>query len=379
MRNRRIHIVCDRNVRDFAASLAPGSPMLEIIADEDHKNIESVLSICRWLLEQGADRNAIVYAVGGGVTSDMVGFAASIYKRGVKYVNYPTTLLSQVDAGIGGKTGVNLDGYKNILGVIRMPADTRIYPEVLKTLPRKELLSGAAELLKTFIIEDKGRYEKAVRLLSAEQIDYNALAPLIRAAADVKRRIVERDPYEEGLRRVLNLGHSYAHAIEWRQHTHTSEPAPTPDNGTAATSTQVREPASAAPAPSGPAPACTTPAPIRPAPASTAPLSHGEAVAIGTIRAAEISESLGITKPGLSGKLRADFQRCGLPTELPYPEAELTPAIWKDKKVEGSSIHFVLISKIGKVVVKDLQELPAKSPGDVSAQAEKAQLPSAKP
>ncbi len=312
MNNGNIFVVYDRNVADFALGLAEGRPALAITADEEHKTMDSILEICRWLLSVGADRNAIVYAVGGGVTTDMVGFAASIYKRGVKYINYPTTLLSQVDAGIGGKTGVNLDSYKNMLGVIRFPADTRILPDALKTLPERELRSGAAELLKTFIIEDKGgSYRRAVELLSADKPDFKALGTLVQAAADVKRRIVAKDPYEEGLRRKLNLGHTYAHAIEWYQHTHG-----TPD-----------------------------------------PMTHGEAVAAGIIRAAEISERLGLAAPGLAADLRADFRACQLPTELPCPEEALRQAIWRDKKAENGIIHFVLIKKIGKVIIQDLNDL----------------------
>ena len=301
--NNNIFVVYDRNV-------AEGRPALPITADEEHKTMESVLDICRWLLAQGADRNAIIYAIGGGVTTDMAGFATSIYKRGVKYVNYPTTLLCQVDAGIGGKTGVNLDSYKNMIGVIRFPADTRIYPETLRTLPLRELRSGAAELLKTFIIEDKGNYEKAVKALSGD-VDFDALAPLVKAAADVKRKIVAKDPYEEGPRRLLNLGHTYAHAIEWYQHTHDA----------------------------------------------SAPLTHGEAVAIGIVQAARLSEKLGLANEGLSEKLKADLTRCGLPTELPCPEEELEQAMRKDKKAENGIIHFVLIKKIGKVIIKDIHDL----------------------
>lgn len=308
---KEVFVVYDRNVEALARKIADGRPMFAITADEEHKTIGTVVDICRWLMEQGADRKAVVYAVGGGVTTDLAGFAASIYKRGVRYVNYPTTLLCQVDAGIGGKTGVNLDSYKNMMGVTRFPAATRILPESLKTLPARELRSGAAEMLKTFIIEDHGNYEKAVRVLSAPEMDFDALHTLVLEAAEVKRKIVEQDPFEEGPRRMLNLGHTYAHAIEWYQHTH-SEPAP---------------------------------------------LSHGEAVAVGMIRAAEISESLGIAREGLADKLRRDFSACGLPTGIPCPEDALEQAIWKDKKVENGKIHFVLIKKIGKVIIKDLDDL----------------------
>ena len=312
MENKSIYVIYDRNVESFALKLAEGRPALAITADEAHKTMDTVLDICRWLLAQGANRDAIVWAVGGGVTTDLVGFAASIYKRGVRYANYPTTLLSQVDAGVGGKTGVNLDSYKNMIGVTKFPIYTRILPEVLATLPARELRSGAAEMLKTFIIDNKGdRYEKAVKVLSEPKIDFAALAPLIEAAAAVKRKIVEQDPYEENLRRCLNLGHTYAHAIEWYQHTH-----PTAD-----------------------------------------PMTHGEAVAVGMVQAALLSERLGLCKAGLAEKLRKDLQACGLPTELPCPEAELEAALWKDKKAEKGIIHFVLIKKIGKVIIKDLDDL----------------------
>ena len=312
MEKKSIYVIYDRNVESFALKIAEGRPSLAIIADEEHKTMDTVLAICRWLLAQGANRDAIVWAVGGGVTTDLVGFAASIYKRGVRYANYPTTLLSQVDAGVGGKTGVNLDGYKNMIGVTKFPIYTRILPEVLESLPARELRSGAAEMLKTFIIDNKGgRYEKAVKLLSEPKIDFNALAPLIEAAAAVKRKIVEQDPYEENIRRYLNLGHTYAHAIEWYQHTH----------GTAD------------------------------------PMTHGEAVAVGMVQAALLSERLGLCKTGLAEQIRKDLQACGLPTELPCPESELEAALWKDKKAEKGIIHFVLIKKIGKVIIKDLDDL----------------------
>ena len=148
-------------------------------------------------------------------------------------------------------------------------------------------------------------------MLSEPKVDFGALAPLIEAAAAVKRKIVEQDPYEENLRRCLNLGHTYAHAIEWYQHTHeTAEP-----------------------------------------------MTHGEAVAVGMVQAALLSERLGLCKAGLAAQIRADLKACGLPTELPCPEAELEAALWKDKKAEKGIIHFVLIKKIGKVIIKDLDDL----------------------
>ena len=335
MGSENIFVVCDRNVETLARSLAPGRPLLAITADEEHKDMDTVLGICRWLLECRADRDAVVYAVGGGVTTDMAGFAASIYKRGVRYVNYPTTLLCQVDAGIGGKTGVNLDGYKNILGVINFPLETRILPQALETLPERELRSGAAEMLKTFIIKDGGNYRKAVEALSRKKIDLDELAPLVEAAADVKREIVAKDPTEKGLRRVLNLGHTFAHAIEWYQHGHTRPAAAAADGRTG-----HENPTATAPAAAG-----------------SAPYSHGEAVAIGIIQAARISEELGIAAQGLAERLVEDFRACRLPVELPCRAQLLEQAIWKDKKAEHGIIHFVLIEDIGTVIIKDLDDL----------------------
>ena len=386
MGSENIFVVCDRNVETLARSLAPGRPLLAIVADEEHKNMDTVLGICRWLLECGADRDAVVYAVGGGVTTDMAGFAASIYKRGVRYVNYPTTLLCQVDAGIGGKTGVNLDGYKNILGVINFPLETRILPQALETLPERELRSGAAEMLKTFIIKDGGNYRKAVEALSRDKVDTDELAPLIEAAAQVKREIVAQDPTEKGLRRVLNLGHTFAHAIEWYQHGHTRPAAAAADGRTsgrtghenpAATRTvaaSVAETAAETAAASAAASAAetaaettassaetaaasaTTPAAASSA-GSAAPYSHGEAVAIGIIQAARISEKLGIAAQGLAERLTEDFRACRLPVELPCRAQLLEQAIWKDKKAEHGIIHFVLIEDIGTVIIKDLDDL----------------------
>lgn len=330
----QVFVVCDRKVESFARQLAglgadgdAGGKLLCIDADEAHKTIETAVDICRWLLAAGADRQALLLSVGGGITSDIAGFAACIYKRGIRYANVPTTLLAMVDAGLGGKTGVNLDGYKNILGTIRQPEFTAIFPEVLATLPEKEFRSGLAEMLKTFIIGDSRAYSAVISLLSSsrEQGFSSPLASpdtaadfvsLIRRAAAIKEGIVEKDEFEKGLRRKLNLGHTWAHAIEWWQH---SEGAG----------------------------AC------RHDPGDEA-FAHGEAVAVGIIQAAKLAEKLGIAETGLASRLQYDFEACGLPTELPCPEEELLPAIRKDKKAAGSAVAFVLPVRIGRVVIKNL-------------------------
>ena len=338
----QVFVVCDRMVEAFARLLGD-YPTLTLYASESTKTPETAVEICRWLLEHGADRDALVIAVGGGVTTDLVGFAASIYKRGIRYANVPTTLLAMVDAGLGGKTGVNLDDYKNMLGSFRQPEFTWLLPDVLRSLPRREFLSGAAEMLKTFIIDNReDGYARTVKLLSAfastgvSPVDTAAgleeLSALISAASAVKQDIVSRDPLERGERRVLNLGHTWAHAIEWWQH----------------------QPAEAA------------------EPRRT--YTHGEAVAIGIIAAARKAEELGIAEAlpapspassapspsaprRLSEKLAADFAACGLPTELPCSEDELAAAVARDKKAEASkgsgskTVNYVLPVRIGKVVI----------------------------
>ena len=289
-----VYVVYDRNVawvvKDFPWKALP------IETSESRKTLETVEGICRWLVEQNASRSALILAVGGGITTDMAGFAASIYKRGIRYANLPTTLLSQVDAAIGGKTGVNLDGYKNMLGAFRMPEATFISADVLRTLPQRELHSGLAELLKTFLLADGKAYEMALL--------HGVTQELILKAARIKEDIVGRDPFEKGERAKLNLGHTFGHAIEH---------------------------------------------------ASAGSIPHGEAVAMGIILAARLGENLGISTIGLSRRLTADFQAVGLPTDCPYPLETLKDAMAKDKKaLGGGKVKFVVPVTPGEVVFHEM-------------------------
>jgi len=315
-----VYVVFDRNVSDVAGKIVArcrevkGS--LEIVATEEDKRIETVMGIVRWLMDKGASRKALVLAVGGGITTDMAGFAACIYKRGVAYANVPTTLLAQVDAAIGGKTGVNVDDYKNMVGVIRQPAFTYICADVLRTLPRRDFLSGAAELVKTFILEDGApHYEDAIALLASlrDGTPLDTVMPelvrLIEAAAEVKAGVVSRDEFEAGERKKLNLGHTFAHALE-----HEARRTGTD-------------------------------------------LTHGEAVSVGMILAAELSERAAVAPAGLAERLRRDFVAAGLPVESPFPVAVLRDAMLKDKKAEGDIVHFVLMRGIGDVVFVDIDPL----------------------
>ncbi|MBR6001742.1 MAG: 3-dehydroquinate synthase, partial [Bacteroidales bacterium] len=180
----------------------------ELEASEGAKDIETVMEIERAMMEAGVSRGGLVLSVGGGITTDIGGFAASIYKRGIRFANVPTTLLAMVDAAIGGKTGVNLDGYKNMVGVIRQPEFVYIDPAFLQTLPEREVRCGLAEMLKTFLLSDAGLFEEAVAALP------EIPARLILEAGRIKEAIVAEDPFESGRRTILNLGHTFAHAIE---------------------------------------------------------------------------------------------------------------------------------------------------------------------
>ena len=303
-----------------------GVPGKLIEASEETKTMDTVMDICGWLLDNGADRDALVLAVGGGITCDMVGFAASIYKRGVHFAYVPTTLLAQVDAAVGGKTGVNFDRYKNMLGIIRQQDFTYICPQVLVSLPHREFTAGVAEMLKTFIIDDNGNYQKAVDVLSEMQQGYSILPPesaadywsdcvaaysselmyLIEEAVRVKAGIVSRDQYEKGERRKLNLGHTFAHAIE--------------------TLAQREE----------------------------RDISHGEAVAMGLVLAARLSDRVFRgdmdTPTEMEGGLAIDLCDCGLYPQCPYEIEDMAEIMMKDKKAEGGKVHFILIREVGDVM-----------------------------
>ncbi|MBR1501187.1 MAG: 3-dehydroquinate synthase [Bacteroidales bacterium] len=316
----KVFLVYDRNVAWVAQEIAAACPpagMKVLDASEKGKDMATVLDLCSWLLEAGADRSSLLLAVGGGITTDLAGFAACIYRRGIRFAFVPTTLLAQVDAAIGGKTGVNFLDFKNMLGVIRQPEFTFECAQVLRTLPRRDFLSGAAELLKTFLIDNTGNaYEKTVAYLSAAKASdqhsrSEALQTLIAAAAKVKAGIVSRDEQERGERRCLNLGHTFAHAIEH----------------------EARQ--------------------------AGLDVTHGEAVAVGILLAARLSEAMGLAPKGLAARLEADWTACGLPTGVPFDPATLTAAMTKDKKAEGDTIHFVLLSSIGQVEIRKISAAEA--------------------
>lgn len=325
-----VFVIIDNNLQHLV-DFFKDFPVICLEFSEQRKTLATVEEISEKLLEMGADRDAFILGVGGGITTDITGFAASIYKRGVQFAFVPTTLLSQVDASIGGKNGVNFHAYKNILGTINQPQWVYICPQLLATLPPDEFKAGIAEVLKTFILFDKEYYHKAVEYFAkvAEEVatraaadsadcstskghavefatygavavaeDIELLTEIIGKCAKYKSAVVERDEFEHGERRLLNLGHTFAHSIE-----------------------KLTE----------------------------GKISHGYAVSMGMVIAAKIACKMGVAPTEFSQMLADDFARVGLPaylSDLPLTAhlkiSDLAEAVKKDKKVTGESIHFIL-------------------------------------
>ena len=195
-------------------------PTLRLTVSEEQKSLETVARIWDFLFAQAITRRGLLVCVGGGVLTDLGGFAAATYKRGIDYVNIPTTLLAMVDASSGGKTGINYGGLKNSIGCFAPPVQTLICPVWLASLPSQELLSGFGEMLKTGLIEGERQEASGERLweqllrYDLDVMDTEALVPLIEQSIAVKERIVASDPKETGLRKVLNFGHTFGHALE---------------------------------------------------------------------------------------------------------------------------------------------------------------------
>lgn len=302
-----VFLVHDENVAWVAAEVVSALPTVKGVfaldTSEALKTLDTVLLLERQLMEAGASRHALVLAIGGGITTDLAGFAAAIYKRGIRYANLPTTLLAQVDAAIGGKTGVNLDGYKNMVGAFCLPCFTFLCADVLRTLPVRMLRAGMAEMLKTFLIGDASAYRKAVASGKEGGIPEGEL---IERAAQIKADIVNEDPYEKGVRAKLNLGHTFAHAIEHEAQERGED------------------------------------------------VMHGEAVAMGMILAAQLSERIGLAQKGFQAQLKADFEALGLPVDCPYPLATLAAAMERDKKADGGVVKFILPEAPGQVHIQEM-------------------------
>ena len=266
---------------------------------EQHKTLQTVGWVIDALVGNKLNRDAIVLALGGGVVGDIAGFAAACYQRGVRYVQVPTTLLAQVDSSVGGKTGVNHSGGKNLIGAFYQPLAVIVDTDSLATLPERELSAGLAEIIKYGCVWDPLLFDWLdLNMPALKARDTEALTYAIARSCAIKAAVVARDEREQNLRAILNFGHTFGHAIE------------------AATAYQT--------------------------------YLHGEAVAVGMLMAADLSRRLGLIDGTLLDRIRAILARAGLPTAAPRIGAQRALELMRmDKKVLAGTLRLVLLEKLG--------------------------------
>ena len=276
---------------------------------EEYKTLQTVESILDQLFQYKLDRKSLLIAFGGGVIGDMTGFAASIYQRGIDFIQIPTTLLSQVDASVGGKTGVNNKYGKNLIGTFYQPKAVYIDPAFLETLPPREFAAGVAEIVKMAVMFDKGYFEF---LENADLEDESDLKEAIRRSVELKAAVVNQDEKEAGIRAVLNYGHTFAHVIE---------------NETRYTT-----------------------------------YLHGEAVAIGIVMANQLAMELGLMEPKEASRVKSLLERFDLPTQYAIADIDdFYEHFFLDKKSADNSIKFILPEGIGHYrIQKDVDEKRVK-------------------
>ena len=292
----------------LAGALArAGAEVVRIVVPdgEEHKDWRTLNAVFDALLEKRCGRDTTLVALGGGVIGDLAGFAAAIYQRGVQYVQVPTTLLAQVDSSVGGKTAINHPLGKNMIGAFHQPRLVLADMDTLKTLPERELRSGLAEVIKHGLVRDAVFFtwlEGNIERLLARNAD--ALEHAVLRSVSIKAEIVAQDEREGGLRRVLNFGHTFGHAIETGL--------------------------------------------------GYGAWLHGEAVAAGMAMAADLSRELGYLSDADTHRIRSLLQRTGLPTAAKgIPPERMQQLMSVDKKVKQGRIHFVLLEKLGAATLRD--------------------------
>ena len=293
----KVAILVDENTKQKCLPLLDITVDLtiEIKSGEAEKTLKTCDQIWKQITKAGFTRKSLLINLGGGVIGDMGGFAAATYKRGMAFINIPTTLLSQVDASIGGKLGVDFNGLKNHIGLFQEPTNVIVFPKFLETLSDRELKSGFAEVVKHALINDKDQWT----YLIGQSFDSLNWGEIIPKSIAIKNKIVNEDPKEQGLRKILNYGHTIGHAIE----THFLS--------------------------------------------SEAPLLHGEAVALGMILENEVAVKMGLLQKEASDSIKKYFQKnYKFPNELPSYEDLLSHLI-QDKKNDEKGLRFSLLKKIG--------------------------------
>lgn len=210
----KIFILCDTNTSNFCLpqikKIIPNSKEIIINCGEEYKTLETCSNVWEFLTSENADRKSLMINLGGGVVTDMGGFISSLYKRGISFINIPTTLLSQVDASVGGKLGIDFKGFKNQIGLFGYSLAVFIVPDFLKTLDQRQLISGYAEVIKHGLIYNKDYWNN----ISSKSIFEHDITSLIQTSIEIKNDVVTQDPLEKGLRKILNFGHTIGHAIE---------------------------------------------------------------------------------------------------------------------------------------------------------------------
>ncbi|MGD9878481.1 3-dehydroquinate synthase [Desulfococcus sp.] len=299
----RTVIITDPAVRALYGDRFPDCPIIEIGIGERNKTLKTVEFIYERLIKIAADRSTWIVGIGGGIVCDVSGFAASTYLRGVQFGFAPSTLLAQVDAGVGGKNGVNFAGYKNMVGTFNQPAFVICDMEMLKTLSRADLLCGFAEIVKHGAIADPALF----RYVEDRRQDALALEPavverMVYDAVVVKANIVNQDEREGGVRRKLNFGHTFGHAVE-----------------------------------------------------KVTGVPHGEAVSIGMAVAGLLSVRRGYLGQTDLQRLTDLLEALGLPTRLDVDPQQALDALKRDKKRSGDHIKFVLLKAVGEAVVEDIR------------------------
>lgn len=302
----KIFIITDKNVEPlFLQKIVAAFPLetasIVLPAGEKEKHIENVQKIWRAMYDARCDRKSLVVNLGGGVIGDIGGFAASTFMRGIDFLNIPTTLLAQVDASIGGKTGIDFAGIKNLIGTFNQPVRVIIDTQTLSTLPKREFLSGFAEIIKHGLIKDRTYFEKVtakhpLKFTQDEMID------IIAKSVEIKADIVQSDETESNIRKLLNFGHTIGHAIEALK--------------------------------------LDTPT----------PLLHGEAIAIGMLAEAKISYHLNLLSLSDLQKIEQALLTAQLPLSTDVKKSEVLKKIKSDKKNERGKVNFTLLNRIGNAL-----------------------------
>lgn len=295
-------VITDQRVAACYPELVEPYRHIVIGQGEESKNLDTMAVIYRRLVEEEADRGAFLLGIGGGIVTDITGFAASTYMRGVRFGFVATTLLAQVDASVGGKNGVNFDGYKNMVGNFNQPDFVVCDPAMLRTLPEREVRCGIAEAIKAGLIGSEGLFVRLESGYESVMGDSELLSAVIREAIEIKASVVADDFTESGRRKILNFGHTIGHAVEKCCRSYT----------------------------------------------------HGEAVAIGCCHAAEISRRMGFLSECDKNRVVAAIERMGLPAECDVSARELFEALLHDKKRCGDGIGFVVLDAIGRCHVERL-------------------------